>query len=77
MSDLDDQALLYSDDFLGFDLRMIQSAYSRFRPYFKGDVCLEVGCSVGHMTAKLSKDFKRVLALDGSQRALETQNQST
>lgn len=70
MSELDSQALLYSEDFLGFDLRMIESAYKRFRPFFKGEVCFEVGCSVGHMTAKLSKDFKRVVALDGSKLAL-------
>lgn len=70
MSNLNEQARYYSDDFLGFDLRMIRSAFERYSQFFKGDCCLEVGCSVGHMTEYLKDVFPHVTALDGSSEAL-------
>ena len=71
MSNLNDQARFYSDDFLGFDLRLIRSAFDRYSEFFKGDFCLEVGCSVGHMTKYLKDAFPHVTALDGSSEALD------
>lgn len=71
MSNLNDQARFYSDDFLGFDLRLIRSAFDRYAEFFNGDSCLEVGCSVGHMTEYLKDAFLHVTALDGSSEALD------
>lgn len=70
MADLDEQAGFYSDDFLGFDLRLIRSAFERYAEFFNGERCLEVGCSVGHMTEYLKAAFSHVTALDGSSEAL-------
>lgn len=50
----------------GFYARLVEYFYSSFKPHFKKGLCLELGCSDGIMTNDLVKDFKKVVAVDGS-----------
>lgn len=50
----------------GFNAKMSKFAFQRMKPYLKGNVCLEVGCSDGAMTPSLLEHFELVVAIDGS-----------
>ncbi len=50
---------------------LVKYAYNSFKPFFKGEKCLELGCGNGIMTEHLVKVFNRVVAVDGSQNICE------
>src|SRR5438046_2469211 len=51
----------------GFNGRLMYYRYLTLRNYFKGTTALELGSADGYMTAFLVKNFKRVVAVDGSE----------
>jgi len=56
----------YNNGLLDFDRRLAYYAYLQFKPYFKGETCLELGPATGYMTCHLLKNFKEVTAVEGS-----------
>lgn len=65
--DLDQYMTNYTD----FNDRLIRARYDHLEQYFRGDNCLELGPANGEGTAYLVKHFKRVVAVDGSQQAID------
>jgi 2-polyprenyl-3-methyl-5-hydroxy-6-metoxy-1,4-benzoquinol methylase len=52
----------------GFNSVLLKLRYEKLSKYFKGDSCLELGCADGEGTKILLKHFKRIIAVDGSQK---------
>ncbi len=61
----------YNNGLLDFDRRLAQYGYLQFKPYFKGENCLELGPATGYMTCHLLNDFKELTAVEGSLSLLE------
>ncbi|NRP95475.1 bifunctional 3-demethylubiquinone-9 3-methyltransferase/ 2-octaprenyl-6-hydroxy phenol methylase [Marinobacterium sp. xm-g-59] len=57
----------YLNEQLDFDRRLIEYRYRSIKNWFKGGNLLELGPAEGVMTRLLVKDFKSVVAVDGSQ----------
>jgi len=55
----------------GFNGRLLKIRYQELRPYFKGSTCLEVGCGDGEGTKILLQYFRRIVAVDGSQKLIQ------
>ena len=51
-----------------FYANLVNYCFLTFKPYFKQNSCLELGCADGLMTAHLVKCFKKVVAIDGSEK---------
>ncbi len=56
----------YNDKNLGFDLQLVEMGFKKFKPYFKGDTCLELGPATGYMTKLLVPYFKNIICVEGS-----------
>lgn len=56
----------YKEKTLGFDLYLVDKGFQKFKRYFRGENCLELGPASGYMTKELVKSFKRVVAVEGS-----------
>ena len=52
----------------GVNARLITYRHGVLRPQFRGRSCLELGSADGQMTARLLRDFDRVVAVDGSKK---------
>jgi 2-polyprenyl-3-methyl-5-hydroxy-6-metoxy-1,4-benzoquinol methylase len=52
----------------GANGEFVKYSYSNLKSYFKGDLCLELGSADGQMTQFLVNNFKRVVAVDGSEK---------
>lgn len=61
-----DSANFYNDSFLNFDLKLTEYNYLSLKPYFKGDLALELGPALGQMTKFLINDFKSLHLVEGS-----------
>jgi 2-polyprenyl-3-methyl-5-hydroxy-6-metoxy-1,4-benzoquinol methylase len=61
----------YFTTYDGLDAVSNEIQYELFKPHFKGNAVLEVGSADGKTTGLLTADFKRIIAVDGSSKALE------
>jgi len=61
----------YTNNNLGFDLKLVQRGYTQFKKYFRGISCLELGPATGYMTKNLVTDFQKVTVVEGSRTLLE------
>lgn len=55
----------------GFNGRLMYYRFLTLRRYFKGEICLELGCADGLMTQFIVNYFKKVIAVDGSSKFCE------
>ena len=68
----DNFASFYTNEKLGFDLKLVRNGYEQFKPFFIGKSCLELGPATGYMTQLLVNDFEQLTLVEGS---LELLNQ--
>ncbi|MBI2426792.1 MAG: class I SAM-dependent methyltransferase [Candidatus Kerfeldbacteria bacterium] len=52
--------------YTGLNGKLITSRYRSLKPYFRGKICLELGCADGQGTKHLLSYFDHVTAVDGS-----------
>lgn len=64
-------ASFYTTSKLGFDIKLVEYGYRSYKPYFKGEHCLELGPATGYMTRLLVNDFESITAVEGSLTLLE------
>ena len=57
--------------FAGLNGRLVEWRYQGLAKYFRGEHCLELGSSDGQGTEYLAKAFWKVVAVDGSHKAVE------
>ncbi|MEN9441381.1 MAG: hypothetical protein RLZ33_1458 [Bacteroidota bacterium] len=62
----------YNESFLNFDFKLTEFNYLSLKPFFKGDLALELGPAIGQMTSYLVKDFDSIHLVEG---ALDLLNQ--
>lgn len=55
----------------GFNGVLLTFRYLTLQEFFKGQSCLELGCSDGHGTKLLLNHFKEVVVVDGSEKQIE------
>lgn len=55
----------------GFNAVLLRLRYKEISKYFKGESCLELGCSDGEGTKALLAKFKKIVAVDGSERSIK------
>jgi len=55
----------------GFNSVLLKLRYEHLGKYFRGESCLELGCSDGEGTKILIKSFKHILAVDGSSKFIK------
>lgn len=76
MSDIkkkvEESSKFYKESFLNFDLQLTQFNYKTFKPYFRGNVGLELGPAMGYMTKYLVEDFKDLDLIEGSKELLDS-----
>lgn len=68
---VDNSANFYNDSFLNFDLKLAEYNYLSLKPYFKGDLALELGPAIGQMTKYLVNDFKSLHLVEGSKNLID------
>lgn len=61
----------YDHQQLGFDLRLVLMGYQQFKPFFKGNLGLELGPATGYMTNLLHEDFENLVIVEGSESLLK------
>lgn len=61
----------YTNEKLGFDLKIVQYCYKSYLPFFRGKTCLELGPATGYMTQFLVKDFRQVTVVEGSKSLID------
>jgi 2-polyprenyl-3-methyl-5-hydroxy-6-metoxy-1,4-benzoquinol methylase len=61
----------YVANYTNFNDWLIRQRYELLKRYFKGGTCLELGPANGEGTAYLLDNFARVVAVDGSQQAID------
>lgn len=64
---VEDSAKFYNESFLNFDFKLTELNYSSLKPFFRGDLALELGPAVGQMTKHLIHDFKIIHLIEGSE----------
>lgn len=69
---VEESSEFYKESFLDFDLQLTQFNYKTFKPYFKGDLGLELGPAMGYMTQFLINDFKNLDLVEGSKDLLSS-----
>ncbi|MFY0604277.1 MAG: methyltransferase domain-containing protein [Flavobacteriaceae bacterium] len=67
---VEESSEFYKKSFLDFDLQLTHFNYKTFKPYFKGDLALELGPAKGYMTQYLINDFNNLELLEGSEELL-------
>jgi 2-polyprenyl-3-methyl-5-hydroxy-6-metoxy-1,4-benzoquinol methylase len=66
MKDPENFAKFYTEDKLGFDLKLIEHGFKIFKPFFKGSTALELGPGNGFMTKYLVREFSKLTIVEGS-----------
>lgn len=61
----------YVANYTDFNDRIIRARYEHLKQFFHGKTCLELGPANGEGTAYLLEAFDRVVAVDGSQQAID------
>src|SRR5258706_9800248 len=71
MNDLEkkviDSAKFYKESFLNFDFQLADYGFKTLKPFFKGDLALELGPASGFMTKALVYEFASLHLVEGSQ----------
>lgn len=62
----EDFSNFYTSTNLGFDLKLVEEGFNRYKKYFYGKNCLELGPASGYMTKLLISQFDTVTAVEGS-----------
>jgi len=69
---VDKSAKFYtSSEMLNFDLMLSEFGYKTIKPYFIGDIGMEIGPSTGYVTKFLKNDFKQLDLVEGSNELLQ------
>jgi len=63
---VEDSAQFYNSSFLSIDYKLTEYNYLSLKPYFRGDLALELGPAIGQMTKYLVNDFKNIHLVEGS-----------
>ena len=66
MNNPENFAEFYKTEKLGFDLKLVEEGFKRFKFFFKGESCLELGPATGYMTKDLVNCFKILTIVEGS-----------
>jgi SAM-dependent methyltransferase len=69
---VDESASFYKKSFLSFDYKLAELNFRTLKPYFKGDLALELGPASGYMTKSLVQEFKELHLLEGSEELLNS-----
>jgi len=71
MAHPDNFSNFYTNENLGFDLKLVKEGYKQFHDFFVGHSCLELGPASGYMTKLLVNDFKEVVSVEGSSELIQ------
>lgn len=63
---VDRSSTFYAKSFLGFDYKLADYNYKTIKPFFNGELGLELGPASGYMTKYLVNDFKELHLVEGS-----------
>jgi 2-polyprenyl-3-methyl-5-hydroxy-6-metoxy-1,4-benzoquinol methylase len=66
-----ESAEFYNNSFLNFDFKLTEFNYLSLKPFFKGDLALELGPAIGQMTKYLVNDFKTIHLVEGAKDLLD------
>jgi 2-polyprenyl-3-methyl-5-hydroxy-6-metoxy-1,4-benzoquinol methylase len=66
-----ESAGFYNNSFLNFDFKLTEFNYLSLKPFFKGDLALELGPAIGQMTKYLVNDFKTIHLVEGAKDLLD------
>jgi 2-polyprenyl-3-methyl-5-hydroxy-6-metoxy-1,4-benzoquinol methylase len=61
----------YFSSILSFDYKLCEYNFKTFQPFFRGELCLELGPATGYMTKKLVDCFKEIHLVEGAIDLLE------
>lgn len=61
----------YAKSFLNFDYKLADYNFRSLKPYFKGQLALELGPSSGYMTRLLVEEFRELHVVEGSKSLLD------
>ena len=67
---VNDSSNFYRDSILGFDYQLAKFHFASLKPFFKGDIALELGPASGYMTELLVDEFKTLHLVEGSESLL-------
>jgi len=67
---VNDSSNFYRDSILGFDYQLAKFHFACLKPFFKGDIALELGPASGYMTELLVDEFKTLHLVEGSESLL-------
>ena len=68
---VNDSSNFYRDSILGFDYQLAKFHFASLKPFFKGEIALELGPASGYMTELLVDEFKTLHLLEGSESLLK------
>jgi len=68
---IDESSSFYEKSFLSFDYKLADYNYLTLKPFFQGDLALELGPASGYMTKHLVNDFKNLHIIEGSELLLK------
>lgn len=68
---VDDSSNFYRESILGFDYQLAKYHFASLKPFFKGNIALELGPASGYMTKLLVDEFKTLHVLEGSESLLK------
>ena len=60
----------YNTSFINFDFKLTEFNYKSLKPFFRGQVALELGPAIGQMTKYLIKDFTKLHLVEGAKHLL-------
>jgi SAM-dependent methyltransferase len=64
-------APFYTEQILDIDYKQAEFVYRSIKPFFKGDLALELGPASGYMTKVLVNDFGKLHLIEGSQQLID------
>ena len=67
---VNDSSNFYRDSILGFDYQLAKFHFACLKPFFKGNIALELGPASGYMTELLVDEFKTLHLVEGSESLL-------
>jgi SAM-dependent methyltransferase len=65
-----DASLFYNEQILNIDYKQADFVYQSIKPYFKGNIALELGPASGYMTKNLINNFEILHLIEGSKELL-------
>jgi 2-polyprenyl-3-methyl-5-hydroxy-6-metoxy-1,4-benzoquinol methylase len=68
---VEESASFYNSSILNFDYRLAEFNFRSLKPFFKGQLALELGPASGYMTKFLINEFKEVHLVEGSKDLLD------